>query len=107
MCLDEYTGTVKRGVMRTSTSGKDFKSAKLEDRAGDIKRSFRKTLNMVKPQLQFKNALDPMITDPYRPRLTRKPNSIVSLDESLVPTTVNGRDKYTRRICCAHHIVKC
>ncbi|KAF3931692.1 hypothetical protein ABW19_dt0202972 [Dactylella cylindrospora] len=93
MCMDEYTGTVKRGVMQTTSAGNNYKSAK-DKRTPEGRKAFNKTLHMPKPQLQFKKSLSPLDSSPYKPRLVRKPHAIKSLEESMSPTVVDGRDKY-------------
>ncbi|KAF3908621.1 hypothetical protein AA313_de0201688 [Arthrobotrys entomopaga] len=94
LCMDEYTGTVNRGVMQTSAAGSNYKSARTDKRSGDGRKAFNKSLHMTKPQLQFKKPLSPLDSRPYKPRLEKKPHAVVSLDESLVPILVNGREKY-------------
>lgn len=91
--MDEYTGTVKRGVMQTTAAG-NYKSARTEKRTAEGRKAFNKSLHMAKPQLQFKKPLSPFDSGPHKPRLEKKPNAIKSLEESLVPTTVDGREKY-------------
>lgn len=90
--MDEYTGTVKRGVMQTTAS--NYKSARTEKRTAEGRKAFNKSLHMAKPQLQFKKPLSPFDSGPHKPRLGRKPHAIKSLEESLVPITVNGRERY-------------
>ncbi|KAK6505231.1 exosome nuclease subunit [Arthrobotrys musiformis] len=92
LCMDEYTGTVKRGIMQTTQS--NYKSARTDKRAGEGRKAFNKSLHMAKPQLQFKKPLSPLDSGPYKPRLEKKPHAIKSLEESLVPTIVDGREKY-------------
>ncbi|KAJ6260419.1 hypothetical protein Dda_4645 [Drechslerella dactyloides] len=94
LCMDEYTGTVNRGVMQTTAASSNYKSARPDKRTAEGRRAFNKSLHMAKPQLQFKKPLSPLDTGPYKPRLTRKPHAIKPLDESLVPTVVEGREKY-------------
>ncbi|KAK6543172.1 exosome nuclease subunit [Orbilia ellipsospora] len=94
LCMDEYTGTVKRGVMQTSAAGSNYKSARTDKRAGEGRKAFNKSLHMTKPQLQFKKPLSTLDSSPYKPRLEKKPHAIVSLEESLIPTLINDREKH-------------
>ncbi|KAK6345114.1 exosome nuclease subunit [Orbilia javanica] len=94
MCMDEYTGTVKRGVMQTTAAQGNYKSARTEKRTAEGRKAFNKSLHMAKPQLQFKKPLSPLDSSPYKPRLEKKPHAIKSLEDSLIPTVVDGREKY-------------
>ncbi|KAK6359602.1 exosome nuclease subunit [Orbilia brochopaga] len=94
LCMDEYTGTVNRGVMQTTAAASNYKSTRSDRRTAEGRKAFNKSLHMAKPQLQFKKPLSPLEQGPYKPRLTRKPHAIIPLEESLVPTIVEGREKY-------------
>ncbi|KAK6527899.1 exosome nuclease subunit [Arthrobotrys megalospora] len=94
MCMDEYTGTVKRGVMQTTATASNYKSARTEKRTAEGRKAFNKSLHMAKPQLQFKKPLSPLDSGPHKPRLEKKPYAIKSLEEALVPIVVDGREKY-------------
>ncbi|KAF3199871.1 exosome nuclease subunit [Orbilia oligospora] len=94
MCMDEYTGTVKRGIMQTTTAQSNYKSARTEKRTAEGRKAFNKSLHMVKPQLQFKKPLSPLDSGPHKPRLEKKPHAIKPLQDSLVPTIFDGREKY-------------
>ncbi|RVD84517.1 uncharacterized protein DFL_006266 [Arthrobotrys flagrans] len=94
MCMDEYTGTVKRGIMQTTAAQSNYKSARTEKRAAEGRKAFNKSLHMAKPQLQFKKPLSPLDSGPHKPRLEKKPHAIKPLEDSLVPTIVDGREKY-------------
>ncbi|KAF3919281.1 hypothetical protein ABW20_dc0108419 [Dactylellina cionopaga] len=94
MCMDEYTGTVKRGVMQTSATGSAYKSVRPDKRTAEGRKAFNKSLHMAKPQLQFKKPLSPLSLGPYKPRLEKKPHAIKSLEESLIPTLIDEREKY-------------
>ncbi|KAK6360730.1 exosome nuclease subunit [Orbilia blumenaviensis] len=94
ICMDEYTGTVKRGVMQTTAAPSNYKSARTEKRTAEGRKAFNKSLHMAKPQLQFKKPLSPLDSGPHKPRLEKKPHATKSLEESLVPVVVGGREKY-------------
>ncbi|KAF3923394.1 hypothetical protein ABW21_db0205679 [Orbilia brochopaga] len=93
LCMDEYTGTVNRGVMQTAPAASAYKS-RPDRRTAEGRKAFNKSLHMPKPQLQFKKPLSPLDQEPYKPRLTRKPHAIIPLEESLTPSIVEGREKY-------------
>src|SRR5947207_346521 len=59
----------------------------------EARKLFNRTINMPKPQQFFRRPLNPKSTAPFKLRLSRKPHSIVALDESLIPKLVNGREK--------------
>ncbi|EPS43447.1 hypothetical protein H072_2568 [Dactylellina haptotyla CBS 200.50] len=94
LCMDEYTGTVKRGVMQTTAAGTNYKSARTDKRTPEGRKAFNKSLHMAKPQLQFKKPLSPLDFSPYKPRLEKKPHAVKSLEDSLVPAVVDGRVKF-------------
>ncbi|KAI3401147.1 hypothetical protein diail_293 [Diaporthe ilicicola] len=78
ICLDEYTGLVKRKSDFPET-GPQQKKAKTNERLDfNIRRA-----NIIKPQNAFEKQVDNFAVGPWKPLLTSKPHSIVPLEDSL------------------------
>lgn len=83
--LDEYTGLIKRRDPTENASNKKPKPT------GKVIRN----ANVVKPQLSFNVLPDNFPTTPWKPILTSKPHSSVSLKKSLVKVKdENGTEQY-------------
>lgn len=77
ICLDEYTGLVKRKIDFPEPT--TAKRAKINDRLEyNVFRA-----NIIKPQNAFQSKVDNFAVGPWKPILTKKPHAIVPLDESL------------------------
>lgn len=78
ICLDEYTGLVKRKSDFPET-GPQQRKAKTNER---LDFNFRRA-NIIKPQNAFEKQVDNFAVGPWKPLLTSKPHSIVPLKDSL------------------------
>lgn len=78
ICLDEYTGLVKRKSDFPET-GPQQKKAKTNER---LDFNFRRA-NIIKPQNAFEKQVDNFAAGPWKPLLTQKPHSVVPLEDSL------------------------
>ncbi|KFX91029.1 hypothetical protein V490_06119 [Pseudogymnoascus sp. VKM F-3557] len=87
ICLDEYTGVIKRKASPSDQSSAP-KSRRLDN-------SFR-TQNLVKPQLSFLNKPANHETGPWKPLLHSKPHAIVPLEESLGPVKDDHQQEHYR-----------
>lgn len=90
ICLDEYTGLVKR-KSDFPENGPQQKKSKTNDR---LDFNFRRA-NIIKPQTAFEQQVDNFAAGPWKPLLTRKPHAIVPLEESLdVAVDENNQQQY-------------
>ncbi|KAI9889023.1 MAG: exosome nuclease subunit [Vezdaea aestivalis] len=81
ICLDQYTGMVKRGdVDEVKESPKQ--NSRRRQNPWDLARQFR-TQDIPKPQLLFQNPPDNFDESPFKPLLTTKPHASQSLEKSL------------------------
>ncbi len=80
ICLDEYTGVIKRKDPKVADPVPLAHSK--SKRLGYLGSAFR-TQNLVKPQLSFEIKPDNDDNSPWKPFLTTKPHAIVPLEESL------------------------
>ncbi|KAG8162424.1 hypothetical protein KVR01_008189 [Diaporthe batatas] len=78
ICLDEYTGLVKR-KSDFPENGPQQKKTKTNDR---LDFNFRRA-NIIKPQTAFEKQVDNFAAGPWKPLLTRKPHAAVPLEDSL------------------------
>ncbi|KAK2607977.1 hypothetical protein N8I77_006616 [Diaporthe amygdali] len=78
ICLDEYTGLVKRKSDFPET-GPQQKKTKTNER---LDFNFRRA-NIIKPQNAFEKQVDNFAAGPWKPLLTQKPHPVVSLEDSL------------------------
>jgi exosome complex exonuclease RRP6 len=78
ICLDEYTGLVKR-KSDFPENGPQQKKSKTNER---LDFNFRRA-NIIKPQATFEQQVDNFATGPWKPLLTRKPHAAVPLEDSL------------------------
>lgn len=78
ICLDEYTGLVKR-KSDFPENGPQQKKAKTNER---LDFNFRRA-NIIKPQTTFDQQVDNFAVGPWKPLLTRKPHAIVPLEDSI------------------------
>ncbi|KAI9850992.1 MAG: exosome nuclease subunit [Thelocarpon superellum] len=81
VCLDEYTGVIKRATAEAKDSSESSSHSK--PAKGRPVNSFRNQ-NLVKPQLLFKSSTTNHETTPWKPLLRSKPHAIVPLDQSIV-----------------------
>lgn len=89
ICLDEYTGLVKRKSDFPEPA--PAKKAKTNDRL-DYK-VFR--ANIIKPQNAFEATVDNIALGPWKPILTQKPHATVPLEESLgITADENNKEQY-------------
>ncbi|KZZ95734.1 exosome complex exonuclease RRP6 [Ascosphaera apis ARSEF 7405] len=80
-CLDEFTGLIKKNPQNT----RDQK-ANATDAKAKFPNAYSRTSKIPKPQTEFENAPDNTNnSEPWKPLLTSKPHSTVSLSESLQP----------------------
>lgn len=90
ICLDEYTGLVKR-KSDFPENGPQQKKTKTNER---LDFNFRRA-NIIKPQTSFEQHVDNFAVGPWKPLLTRKPHAIVPLEESLdVSVDENNQQQY-------------
>lgn len=90
ICLDEYTGLVKR-KSDFPENGPQQKKSKTNER---LDFNFRRA-NIIKPQTAFEQQVDNFALGPWKPLLTRKPHAIVPLEESLgVAVDENNQQQY-------------
>lgn len=90
ICLDEYTGLVKR-KSDFPENGPQQKKSKTNDR---LDFNFRRA-NIIKPQTAFEQQVDNFATGPWKPLLTRKPHAKVPLEDSLdVAVDENNQQQY-------------
>lgn len=90
ICLDEYTGLVKR-KSDFPENGPQQKKAKTNER---LDFNFRRA-NIIKPQTTFEQQVDNFAVGPWKPLLTRKPHAIVPLEDSLgVAVDENNQQQY-------------
>lgn len=94
-CLDEYTGIIRKEVNLAEQGYiSKAKSPLGKQRPGKAYR----TQNIPKPQLLFDRVPTNDLTTPFKPLLRSKPNSIVSLDQSLQPVAAeDGSNRYSLR----------
>lgn len=78
ICLDEYTGLVKR-KSDFPENGPQQKKTKTNER---LDFNFRRA-NIIKPQTTFEQQVDNFAVGPWKPLLTQKPHAIVPLEDSL------------------------
>lgn len=78
ICLDEYTGRVKRKSDFPETAQPSKKTKTSERFEGNWRRA-----NIVKPQNAFEKKADNFATGPWKPLLTSKPHATVALEDSL------------------------
>lgn len=78
ICLDEYTGLVKR-KSDFPENGPQQKKGKTNER---LDFNFRRA-NIIKPQTTFEQQVDNFAAGPWKPLLTQKPHAIVPLEDSL------------------------
>lgn len=90
ICLDEYTGLVKR-KSDFPENGPQQKKSKTNDR---LDFNFRRA-NIIKPQTAFEQQVDNFAAGPWKPLLTRKPHAKVPLEDSLdVAIDENNQQQY-------------
>ncbi|KAG6360809.1 hypothetical protein INS49_011876 [Diaporthe citri] len=90
ICLDEYTGLVKR-KSDFPENGPQQKKAKTNER---LDFNFRRA-NIIKPQTTFEQQVDNFAVGPWKPLLTQKPHAIVPLEDSLgVAVDGNNQQQY-------------
>lgn len=90
ICLDEYTGLVKR-KSDFPENGPQQKKAKTNER---LDFNFRRA-NIIKPQTTFEQQVDNFAVGPWKPLLTRKPHAMVPLEDSLgVAVDENNQQQY-------------
>lgn len=90
ICLDEYTGLVKR-KSDFPENGPQQKKTKTNDR---LDFNFRRA-NIIKPQTAFEQQVDNFAAGPWKPLLTRKPHATVPLEDSLgVAVDENNQQQY-------------
>lgn len=90
ICLDEYTGLVKR-KSDFPENGSQQKKAKTNER---LDFNFRRA-NIIKPQTTFEQQVDNFAVGPWKPLLTRKPHAILPLEDSLgVAVDENNQQQY-------------
>lgn len=90
ICLDEYTGLVKR-KSDFPENGPQQKKAKTNER---LDFNFRRA-NIIKPQTTFDQQVDNFAVGPWKPLLTRKPHAIVPLEDSIgVAVDENNQQQY-------------
>lgn len=90
ICLDEYTGLVKR-KSDFPENGPQQKKAKTNER---LDFNFRRA-NIIKPQTSFEQQVDNFAVGPWKPLLTRKPHATVPLEDSLgVAVDENNQQQY-------------
>lgn len=90
ICLDEYTGLVKR-KSDFPENGPQQKKSKTNDR---LDFNFRRA-NIIKPQTAFEQQVDNFAAGPWKPLLTRKPHAKVPLEDSLdVAVDENNQQQY-------------
>ncbi|KAK7707565.1 exosome nuclease subunit [Diaporthe eres] len=90
ICLDEYTGLVKR-KSDFPENGPQQKKAKTNER---LDFNFRRA-NIIKPQTTFEQQVDNFAVGPWRPLLTQKPHATVPLEDSLgVAVDENNQQQY-------------
>ncbi|KAI0007148.1 ribonuclease H-like domain-containing protein [Xylariaceae sp. FL0662B] len=77
ICLDEYTGAIKRKTAPTEQPGPPPKKPRYP-----LDHSIRRA-NIVKPQNAFERKPNNLDTSPWKPFLTKKPHALVPLEESL------------------------
>lgn len=89
ICLDEYTGLVKRKSDFPEPA--PAKKAKINDRLDyNVFRA-----NIIKPQNAFESKVDNFALGPWKPILTHKPHATVPLEESLsVTVDENNKEQY-------------
>jgi exosome complex exonuclease RRP6 len=90
ICLDEYTGLVKR-KSDFPENGPQQKKPKTTDR---LDFNFRRA-NIIKPQTAFEQQVDNFAVGPWKPLLTRKPHAALPLEDSLgVAVDENNQQQY-------------
>lgn len=90
ICLDDYTGLVKR-KSDFPENGAQQKKAKTNER---LDFNFRRA-NIIKPQTTFEQQVDNFAAGPWKPLLTQKPHAIVPLEDSLgVAVDENNQQQY-------------
>lgn len=90
ICLDEYTGLVKR-KSDFPENGPQQKKSKTNER---LDFNFRRA-NIIKPQTAFEQQVDNFAPGPWKPLLTQKPHAIVPLEDSLgVAVDENNQQQY-------------
>lgn len=96
ICLDEYTGLVKRKSDFPEPA--PVKKAKTNDRLDyNVFRA-----NIIKPQNAFESKVDNFAPGPWKPILTQKPHATVPLEESYgitIDETNNEQYDYTPFLC--------
>lgn len=89
ICLDEYTGLVKRKSDFPEPA--PAKKAKTNDRLDYS--VFR--ANIIKPQNAFESRVDNFALGPWKPVLTQKPHATVPLEDSLgIAVDENNKEQY-------------
>lgn len=89
ICLDEYTGLVKRKSDFPEPA--PAKKAKTNDKLDYS--VFR--ANIIKPQNAFESKVDNFALGPWKPILTQKPHATVSLEESFgIAHDVDNKEQY-------------
>lgn len=90
ICLDEYTGLVKR-KSDFPENGPQQKKTKTNER---LDFNFRRA-NIIKPQTTFEQQVDNFAVGPWKPLLTRKPHAVVPLEDSIgVAVDENSQQQY-------------
>ncbi|KAL3426254.1 Exosome complex exonuclease rrp6 [Phlyctema vagabunda] len=90
MCLDEYTGVIKRKEKPDQAT-----PSKTKKNPSSLGNSFR-TQNLVKPQLAFDVKPDNFDNTPWRPLINTKPHAVIALEDSLDFITNDHQQKQHR-----------